>query len=195
MLKSSQISAIIFDCFGVIYTVASDEYYNKHEGLFNKDKSFLDELNRQIDLGEISGDEFYKRLEDKIGVPADSIREDTHNLTMLNQEMFALIEQLKSKYKIGLLSNAGDGEFYALERDGILDTFDAVIASYLLKIAKPDPRIYKKCADKLGVKPAECVFIDDNQINVEGAEKAGMIGIHYKNLEQLKAELGRILNA
>ena len=41
-------------------------------------------------------------------------------------------------------------------------------------VAKPDPRIYRIAAERLGVEPGECLFVDDQPPFVEGARAAGM---------------------
>lgn len=195
-MPEQTIKAVIFDCFGVIYPVPANEYYDAHRQAFSGEyKLWLDEINRQIDLGEISSETYHKKMEDEIGIPAEKIKEETRKLTVLRQDMASLVKELKHEYKIGLLSNTGDGELDVLERDGIKDLFEVITASYLVKILKPDPRIYIKCADALGVRPEECLFIDDNFRNVAGAEEVGMRSIRFKSLSQLKTDLGRILNA
>ncbi|MBI4098068.1 MAG: HAD family phosphatase [Candidatus Levybacteria bacterium] len=187
-----KIKAIIFDCFGVIYPIASVELYNLDK--VENGNKLLDELNRQIDLGEISSETFHKRIEERVGVPAEKLKEKKNKYMIPSRELVELIKQLKRKYKIGLLSNTGDGELDVLDRDGIKSLFDVITASYIVKILKPDQRIYLKCAEEIGVNPRECLFIDDNQDNIEGARKTGMETIQYKNLSQLKNDLKVILN-
>lgn len=48
-------------------------------------------------------------------------------------------------------------------------------------LCKPDPRIYKLCADRLGVFPQEAVFLDDLPMNVEAAVQVGMRGIQVRH--------------
>ena len=58
---------------------------------------------------------------------------------------------------------------------------------------KPSPEAFYITAEKLGVRPEECVMIDDRKDNVDGAIAAGMQAIWYKTNEQCIAELGEIL--
>jgi HAD superfamily hydrolase (TIGR01509 family) len=71
--------------------------------------------------------------------------------------------------------------------------FDVVVVSGEVGFAKPDREIYHHTADLLEVEPAECVFIDDRQAYVSGAEQAGMQAILYQDFEQMKTELEKIL--
>ena len=50
-------------------------------------------------------------------------------------------------------------------------------------------QIYQTLIDVYNLNPAESVFIDDLQRNVEGAQSVGMQGIHFLNANQCAAEL------
>jgi len=65
------------------------------------------------------------------------------------------------------------------------DFFDARIFSCDIQIAKPDRIIYEKTAQILGLKPEECLMIDDKPENIWGAQQAGMQGLLYKNHQDL----------
>jgi putative hydrolase of the HAD superfamily len=54
---------------------------------------------------------------------------------------------------------------------------DAVVSSRDCGARKPDPTVYKTAARMLGLPAARCAFVDDNLRNVEGAARAGMLGI------------------
>ncbi|MFD0923609.1 HAD-IA family hydrolase [Saccharopolyspora rosea] len=69
------------------------------------------------------------------------------------------------------------------------DAFDAVLLSGDLGIAKPDPAIYRLAADRLGVDPSRCVFVDDLRTNVDGAVATGMVGIHHRDVAATRYEL------
>ena len=49
----------------------------------------------------------------------------------------------------------------------------------LVKQQKPDPAIYQLLCERYGLTPAECLFVDDNADNCEGARIAGMQAVHY----------------
>lgn len=57
-------------------------------------------------------------------------------------------------------------------------SFDIMIASQIIKIAKPDRACYYKAVEILGVKPDTILFFDDTKINVEMAQKSGMQALH-----------------
>jgi FMN phosphatase YigB (HAD superfamily) len=104
-------------------------------------------------------------------------------------EVFALARRLRERgCKTSLLSNteAPAMEFF-LELG--YDAFDALTFSCAEGVAKPQKEVYEVAARKLGMTPAQCVLLDDRLDFVQGARHAGMQGIVYEGLEQVKKEL------
>jgi HAD superfamily hydrolase (TIGR01509 family) len=66
---------------------------------------------------------------------------------------------------------------------------DDILISAEVGLAKPDPRIYRLAAERLGVRPDEAVFVDDFAANVEGARAVGMRAIHFRPELDLRAAL------
>ncbi len=101
--------------------------------------------------------------------------------------MFGVLRRAREHgLRTALLSNSWGGEY---ERDGWDDLFDAVVISGEVGLRKPDAEIYLLTADRLGIDPRRCVFVDDLAINVRGAARAGMVGVHHTDLESTVAEL------
>ena len=90
-----------------------------------------------------------------------------------------------------ILSNYGDLT-YRRTKDNALDFLpltDGAIFSYTVKQIKPDLEIYETLLNQYKLKPDECVFIDDRMENIEGAEKAGIHGICFETIGQVKEDL------
>lgn len=64
-----------------------------------------------------------------------------------------------------------------------------VFCSAQYRLCKPDPAIFLRCLDDLGVAPAQALFIDDKQANADGARHAGLRAHHYTALPTLRAWL------
>lgn len=88
--------------------------------------------------------------------------------------------------RTGLLSNSWGAEY---DRDGWDQLFDAVVISGEVGLRKPDADIYLLAARQLGVEPGQCVFVDDLVVNVRGAARAGMVGVHHTGVESTVEEL------
>ncbi len=105
------------------------------------------------------------------------------------KEMFDLARRIKkADYKVAVLSNT---ERPAAEfiRGQLYDFFDAIVLSCLEGTVKPEPQIYEITVGKLGIGPAEAIFVDDSEEYVDGAKKAGLNTILFKNPQQLTNEL------
>lgn len=77
-----------------------------------------------------------------------------------------------------------------VERFDFLDLFADTVVSAHERMLKPDPRIYRALLERNGLDPAECLFIDDSQKNVDGARAVGMNAILFTDPPALAAQLG-----
>ncbi|MBQ7767020.1 MAG: HAD family phosphatase [Lachnospiraceae bacterium] len=69
-----------------------------------------------------------------------------------------------------------------------------VLVSSHEKMIKPDEAIYERLLEMFDLKAEETVFIDDRLVNIEGAERVGIKGIHFTNYEEVNAKLRKILD-
>jgi putative hydrolase of the HAD superfamily len=116
--------------------------------------------------------------------------------TSPNHELFAYIgERLRPDYRIGLLSNVGSDrldELFEAEQQALIDQ---AILSYQIGVSKPDAAAYEIAANKLGVLPHECIFIDDIVDFALAAEQVGMRGIQHTENASTIAKLEELLGA
>lgn len=82
-------------------------------------------------------------------------------------------------YGMYLLSNACNRFYDYFPREYEMDFFDGVMVSSTVHLIKPDTRIYELLCSTYGLRPEECVFIDDRPENVEAAESIGMRAIVF----------------
>jgi HAD superfamily hydrolase (TIGR01509 family) len=92
--------------------------------------------------------------------------------------------------RTALLSNADK-----LGDDDIAELFDTVVLSGQVGFGKPDIRIYLLTAERLGLTPEQCVFVDDMVSNVRGAVRAGMVGVHHTDVDTTLSELNALFEA
>jgi 2-haloacid dehalogenase len=78
--------------------------------------------------------------------------------------------------------------FHARER-ALFDRFRGIVVSGEEKLLKPDPALYYLALDRFGLKPAEALFVDDREINVEGALAVGMQAHLFVDAADLRARL------
>lgn len=137
----------------------------------------------QIGEGDIEAwrEASHRALEEAAGRPLPPLHQQWRESVRLIRENVELIRSLRSQYRIAVLSNA-DHTLEERIRDGlgIADLFDTVVCSAAVGMAKPDHRVYKLAAERLGLPPEECLFIDDHEGNVEAAREVGMAAVHFR---------------
>lgn len=87
-------------------------------------------------------------------------------------------------YKIAL-GSASKNSMIILERLGLLDSFDAIIDGTKVSSAKPDPEVFVKGAESLGLDVAECIVFEDAAAGVEAAHRGGMKAVGIGDVENL----------
>jgi beta-phosphoglucomutase family hydrolase len=78
---------------------------------------------------------------------------------------------------------------YLLEKMKVASLFDAIVGAEDVQRSKPAPEIFLTAAQRLNVRPEECVVIEDANLGVEAAKKAGMKCVGYKNLHSGNQDL------
>jgi HAD superfamily hydrolase (TIGR01509 family) len=185
------IRALFFDCFEVLYIRADQLYFSKFPAIYDE----LHDLNKQADHGFIDRQTYITAVSKLTGVgETETVRAFSQEY-MLNRPLISYIQHdLKPNYKIGLLTNIGRGwiqDFF--DEHQLNGFFDEVIISSQEGITKPNPLIFERAAEHLGLSPDECVMIDDRQENCEGARAAGMKALKFIDLLALKRDLEGLL--
>lgn len=185
--------AIIFDCFGVLATGTWQRFLDQLPA--DIDRQSLHDINRAHDAGMVSDHEYLRRLTDVTGHAPQRIEDVKSNELGKNTALLAYIRELHQTYTTGLLSNIGSDWIttHLLDAEEQL-LFDDIVESFRFGVTKPSAAIFSLAADRLGVSAQECIFVDDNQDNVRGAQAVGMEGIVYRDLDQLKSELTHVLS-
>ena len=189
----NEVKAVIFDCFGVLYPQAAGSYFDSHKKLFASRPDVLAKLDLQIDLGRITRTEFFDALGAVANMAGKDIQNEIDAALIVDPDLVEFVERLKKHYRIGLLSNAGKEEIEIIFRDNIDNLFDAIAVSYEVGSVKPEPAIYLACAQRLGVEPVNCMYIDDSMANVSAAKKLGMTAVYYPEFGTIPRQLLELL--
>ena len=78
---------------------------------------------------------------------------------------------------------------YRIETFALREVFNLFLSSCYLGVKKPDARIYEMALELTQSDPAECVFVDDREINLECANLLGINGILFEDASQLRRDL------
>ena len=121
---------------------------------------------------------------------ADLMDADNALWTQVNQPMGDWSLRLHAAgTPTGVLSNLGDAiTDGVLARQPWLGGFDHLVWSHTLKLAKPDPEIYRIAAEGFGYEPANILFIDDRENNAAAGVAAGMQVILYTTQSAFEEE-------
>ncbi len=93
-------------------------------------------------------------------------------------------------YRVVALTNWSAETFpIALDRFEFLQWFEGIVVSGAEITRKPFAEIYQLTLDRFKMQAQECLFIDDNLRNVEGAKALGIQGYHFTTPQQLKEDL------
>lgn len=98
-----------------------------------------------------------------------------------------MIQSLKEQgYKVYLLSNYPLGMYHThWPTFSFYNKVDGYVVSAVERIKKPDKAIYALLCNRYHLKPEECLFVDDRQVNVDAAISVGMESILFEGYEKL----------
>lgn len=192
--QKAEISVIVFDVGGVLSKDMIDTKLKDLAASYDLDTDALLSAKSRYrdlaDLGEISDAEFWVRILDHFGVRATGEDTEIDSYIVPVEGTLDIARALSGKYRTAILSNDSQ-EMGALRRRkfGFDSIFDPIVISGYFGVKKPDARIYNILLEKLDTRPEECLFIDNNQGNLDGARSAGIKTILFENAGQLKREL------
>src|SRR5437588_10628450 len=93
--------------------------------------------------------------------------------------------------RTGLISNSwGAGQY---DRARLAELFDGVVISAQVGIRKPDPEIYSLGAERAGLPPEECVYVDDLRGNLKPARAMGMATVHHVTAAETVPQISELL--
>jgi epoxide hydrolase-like predicted phosphatase len=199
--------AIISDFGGVLTTPLGNSFaaWSKESGIALEDlgKALAASMERHgehplfvLERGELSEAEFIRRLEEELGEEGclGSMTETYFRHLERNHEMIDFMADLRGRgLRAALLTN-NVREWEARWRSMLpeLDEiFEVVVDSAFVGIRKPEPEIYHLTVERLGggVRPEDCVFVDDIAINCEAAREVGMRAVVFETTEQARADI------
>jgi putative hydrolase of the HAD superfamily len=201
-MNDRRFQAVLFDFGGVLTTPVWDSFsaFCESEGLdpdaiknmFRTDPEAL-ALLRGLERGDLDEDEFERRFGERLGLERHEKLIDSMFAGMRPLEpMVDAVRAVRSGgLKTGLVSNSWSVDHY--DRELLASIFDEAVISAEVRMHKPEPEIYLLAAERLGVAPTGCVFVDDLRENCEGAEAVGMTPIRHRDPAETIAKLGELI--
>jgi len=200
-MAEANIENIIFDLGGVLVDWNPEYLYSK---IFDQDQKKMDWFLQNICTNEWNMEQDAGR----------SFKEGTEILlnkypqyeTWIRAYFDRWEEMLKGEIKgtvliLNKLNDLNEKKLYALTnwsaetfplaraRFSLLKIFKGIVVSGVENTRKPFPKIYEILLNRYQLKADKCLFIDDNQDNIDAALRMGMVTIHFRDSNQLNKEL------
>ncbi len=185
------IKAIIFDFGGVIlnidYNRTSKAFFDlgvlQFESMYSQKNA--DPVFEHLEIGKLGEQEFYDAFRKSAQLPLSDLQIKTAWNAMLlsfRKEALKTLKEIKSKYRLYMLSNTNRIHEQAFtkiyEKDigtgSIHDYFVKIYYSHEIGYRKPRKEPYKHVLKENGLIPSETLFIDDSIQNIEAAQSVGL---------------------
>jgi putative hydrolase of the HAD superfamily len=206
--------AILWDFGGVILS-SPFEAFNRYEAEIGLPKDFIRGLNARngdtnawakMERSEVSLEGFVELFEEEArqqGHKLDGWRILQSLSGDIRPQMVEALRRCSRAFRVACITNNmkhGEGPGMARSADKakavaeVMTLFEHVVESSKLGLRKPDPRIYQHACDLLGVRPEDCVYLDDLGINLKPARALGMrtikVGDPDVAIDELQAMVG-----
>jgi epoxide hydrolase-like predicted phosphatase len=191
----------VFDAYGPDEAYGPDDANGSDDANSSDDANGLDGSQNPVhalERGECSGAEFEQMLAARLlrtdggVVTAQGMLRRMFAASTSEPAMYHMIRAVRGAgFRTGLLSNSwGCDEYPRADFPGL---FDAVVISGECGMRKPEPAIFLHAAKCIGLRPEQCVFVDDMEPNVAAAAACGMTGVHHTEAAQTVAAVQELL--
>ena len=153
----------------------------------------------RLERGELTEEQFLTDLawglEDELGhrPTLHRFREIYFEALRGNDEMLGLMRELRGRgFRMAILTNnVREWEELWRSKLPVDEIFELVVDSAWVGMRKPEPEIYHLTIERLDktLDPAQCLFVDDNELNVEAARDLGLSAVQFVSNEQAIAEI------
>ena len=198
---SAPLKGLLIDWGGVLTTnlFASFHAYclragidpSKLVGRFKSDEQAR-ELLIELETGKMAEDEFERRFAALLDVAPEGLIDGLFSGVHADELVVDAVRRAKrAGIRTALVSNSWGVHRYP--RSMFAELFHGVVISAEEGIRKPSKRMYELGAERAGLPPQECVYVDDLPFNLTPARELGMVVIHHTDSEQTVTELERLL--
>lgn len=182
----------IFDMGGVVCeNTRVLPYIEKHLQITGKEFLTIADV-AGLDLlqgGGITAEEFWRNFSREYGQEVTEELWGKYFQPTRNEQTIAIIRELQKTARVVVGTNTIEPHYVVHERRGDYAIFDAIYASHRIGYVKPDPEFYRHILKAEQCEPADAVFIDDLEKNVQAAAGLGIRGIQFVGAEALREVL------
>lgn len=192
------IKAVVFDFGGVL---AEEGFRQGLSAIGEQNNLDPDDFVRTAEnlvyqTGYVTGDAeestYWQAVREKTGIHGSDrdFREELFRRFIMRNDMIQYISALRSSgFVTAILSDQTNWLDEIDKKIPLFQYFETVFNSYHIKKSKRDKSVFRDVCSKLGVKPHEVLFIDDNLGNIQRAQEEGLKTIHFKTVEDFKYKI------
>lgn len=189
----SSIELILFDLGGVLVelreTLFPPEWFPAHTR-FGIDEWASQEAALAFERGLIDADEFTQACISELNLQAKPQQVHQHLIDFTVGPYAGardLLAGLHGQYRLAALSNTNELHWPIITQEyGFAEFFEAMFASHILNMAKPEPGAFQTVINQLQVQADRILFLDDNIDNVRAAGQLGIRAVQVKGLAQVR---------
>lgn len=195
------IKAVLFDMDGVL--VDTEWFYNRRRCAYLETKGFVfdkipdlsgtndiyvweyfepDDARRRAELKR----EYVEQYMPAHPVPYDELK---------NKDAKPVMEALRERGVVSAIASSGQPEMIEelVEAADLRDVLVATVSGHEVAAFKPDPAVYLRTMELLGVAPEECLVVEDSPLGIEAGRRAGCRTLALRpregvSLDQSKAD-------
>jgi putative hydrolase of the HAD superfamily len=151
-----------------------------------------------FESGKIDAVEFRNTLRTVFGIVAsDTDIDAAWNALLVGviPNRVELLQRVKTKYRIALLSNINEIHHARIEDQvkELFEQFDTMFLSYKIGMRKPDSEIYRYALDMLQMPANNVLFIDDSPLNITSAQQLGIQAYHVTPTFTVEGIIERVM--
>lgn len=202
-IQSTPITNTVFDLGAVLLhwnpeQIAAEFVSDRRQQQLLLDQVFHHRDWQRLDLGEINEAQAIQCFTDNTGLARSQIV----NLIAFIKEFLVpkpetveLLQELRGRgHRIFCLSNICTEIYqYVAARYPFFREFEDVIVSAEVKLAKPDPEIFRYMLQRFGIRPEQTLFIDDMPANVQSAAGLGIRTVRFTEISDCRRAIRHII--
>lgn len=203
----SSIDNLIFDLGGVLYGVdyvaveqalaALQEHTAKDTPVYSRFTQ--PDCVTLYETGQLSSSEFRDAMREAFAIRADDATLDKAWCAILMgpyKGRVQLLQQLRNRYRIVLLSNTNDIHLQSIQNEcpELLDVFEQCFYSHEMKLRKPETSIFEQVIETMGFLPERTLFLDDSPQHLRAAETLGIHTVWVQHPESVELVASLLLD-
>lgn len=195
-MAAGPVDFVLFDLGGVLAEFGGIEAMRRLSGIDDEDELWRRWLTcrwvRRFEAGRCSADEFAAGVvgDWQLPVTSEAFLDEFSDWvagTMAGAEQ--LVAETARSTPVACLTNTNEVHWGRAAAWPLFGLFDRCFASFEIGLLKPDTKVFEHVCSELGAEPGSVLFLDDNPLNVEAAERVGLRAVRARGVDEARQVL------